>query len=182
MKTDMWNKRLRDWEAFDRIEMEVVPRFKTSGLSGDEWRQSVRIQFFFKGEVVYEKWVGRMDAAIMLLGREWVEQHEPIPSRVIEIERDTCDQPSCRNKAVARYKLKREFSRSGDLLDASDSTLVHYRKFCRVHLRRGDCSREDSDANYEVIDGPGPDGSTNVQESPSDVAYVLLANPGEPER
>lgn len=38
-------------------------------------------------------------------------------------------------------------------------------KFCSKHLRRGNSSLEDSDANYIVRQGQGPDGSSNTEES-----------------
>jgi hypothetical protein len=171
MKSE-YHRRLPDFEAFDRIELEVVPRYKTSGLSGDCWRQIVVARFFFKGEQVHEAWFGSMRYAVMLLGSEWLRQQEPIPERVIELEESACDQPSCTNKAVSKYRLKRLFSRSGDLLDAADQHGTYYRKFCKVHLRRGDANREDNDKNY-VVEGPGPDASTNVQESPAVFGGVI---------
>lgn len=33
-----------DWELFDRMEFQVVPRYKTSGLSGNEWRYHVSVK------------------------------------------------------------------------------------------------------------------------------------------
>lgn len=166
-RNSRYHKRHRDFEAFDRIELDVVPRYKTSGLSGNEWRISVRVRFSFKGEVVHETTIMTMRYAMMLLAGEWVKAQEPIPTRVIELERSKCDQPGCSNDAVSTYHIKVEFSERGDKLDPGDSTMLHYRRFCRVHLRRGDCGREDSDANYDVVEGPGPDDTSNVIESPS---------------
>gem|GEM_PF-6705725 len=48
-----------DAQAFDEIRIVTVPRYKTSGLSGDEWRISAMIQFFAK-----VNWYMRKDATI----------------------------------------------------------------------------------------------------------------------
>ena len=41
-----------DAQAFDEIRIITVPRYKTSGMSGDEWRISARIEFMRNGQVV----------------------------------------------------------------------------------------------------------------------------------
>ena len=43
-----------DRQAFDEIRIKTEPRYKQSGLSGDEWRISGKIEFMYKGEVVFE--------------------------------------------------------------------------------------------------------------------------------
>jgi len=129
------HKRHSDFESFDKITLEVVPRYKESELSGDEWRQHVRIQFWFKGHVVHEAGYSRMRDALMLLGSEWLKAQEPIPMSVIEIENDACDQPSCGNPPTHRYWLKELFANDGAKLDQST-----------VHGR--DCRLEDSDGYY----------------------------------
>ena len=91
--TGLYHRRLRDWEPFDEITMRVVPRYKTSGLSGDEWRQHVEVQFKHKGEVVHSFGASKMESALMLMGSHLMQETCPIPQRVIEIERGMCDQP-----------------------------------------------------------------------------------------
>lgn len=165
----LWHKRVSDFESFDRIELQVMPRYKTSGMSGDEWRQHVSVKFYFKGEVVHEAGWNSMQNALMFLPSEWIKAQEPIPSRVIEMEHEgLCDQPSCPNQAEGRFRIKRETSERGAWLH-EEETRYHqsYRQFCKRHLRRGDCGREDADDNYESLDGAKPDDSTNVVESPS---------------
>lgn len=169
----LWHKRLRDFESFDRITFEVKPRYKTSGLSGDEWRQHVEVTFWFKGEAVHHVGYRDMQAALMLAPGEWIRAQEPIPERVIELEKDACDQPSCPKKAVGRFKLKRETARQGEWIETPDG-FEHYRKFCAQHIRRGDSSREDCDENYEPMDGVGPDSSTNLEESPAVLAPPII--------
>lgn len=144
-------KRHRDFESFDKIELKVVPRYKTSEMSGDEWRTSVRVSFFFKDEKVHETSYSSMKYALLMLGHEWVTAQEPIPEKVIKIEEDACMQAGCSRKAVSKYLIKELYSERGEKLDPSDTTLSHYRQFCDLHLERGDCGLEDSDSNYEVI-------------------------------
>lgn len=169
----LWHRRLPNFEAFDRITLEVVPRFKTSGMSGDEWRTSISIRFFFKGEEVAEAGARSMESALLLLGRYWIEHQEPIPTRVIEIEERKCSQPGCSADAVARLGVGRLTADDGSWLDQSEqSPFRYFRRFCARHLRRGDCSREDCDENYTPMDGLGPDDSTNIEESPSATLVV----------
>lgn len=170
------HKRLPDFESFDRIEFRVVPRYKTSGMSGDEWRQHVQVDFFFKGEKVHEKEFRDMQTALMMVGAAWVKAQEPIPMRVIEIESTKCDQPSCAADAVVKYLLKVETSDRGDYLDPAHRYGRKYRQFCKRHARRGDCSREDADKNYERVGDFGPKDSTNLEESPSATMVVEIYN------
>jgi hypothetical protein len=83
----IFHRRLSNWEAFDEVQLRVIPRYKTSGLSGDEWRQHVEIEFFQKGQIVYSAGAGTMEAAILMLGTHFIQQQEPIPTRVIEVRR-----------------------------------------------------------------------------------------------
>ena len=162
-------KRHDDFEAFDRIELVLTPRYKTSGTSGDEWRVSVEVTFSFKGEVVHACGYHNMQSALMHLPSAWLAAQCPIPDRVIELEQHKCDQPSCATDAVSIFRLKEKFSAQGEKLDQSDglSSWEERRQFCQKHLRRGDCGREDADDNYEIVSGPGPSQSSNSEESPS---------------
>ena len=145
----LYDRRLRDWEAFDRITLELVPRYKESELSGDEWRTSVSVTYWFKGHVVHEERYTDMQAAIMCLGKDWLRAQEPIPDEVIELEKQYCDQPSCCEAPTQHFRLKKVFSLQGEEL--SGELLKYKRKFCQRHSRRGDCSREDSDSNMELL-------------------------------
>ena len=48
----MQNRNHHDDEWYDEIRVTTVPRFKTSGLSGDEWRRSAKVTFLRKGIVL----------------------------------------------------------------------------------------------------------------------------------
>lgn len=148
-----YHKRLPDWEAFDEISLRVVPRYKMSGLSGDEWRQHIAIVFSHKGVPIVETGCRDMKTAILMLGTHFLQNQSPIADRVLELEQTSCDQPSCRAKIVTKRLLKRQTARDGEWLDMSQQHFRYYRQFCKEHARRGDCSREDSDDNYEPMDG-----------------------------
>ena len=64
---DTYHKRLRHFEAYDKIVIEQRPRFKTSGLSGDEWRTGVVVQLWFKGQMIVEEFYNSYDFAIVSL-------------------------------------------------------------------------------------------------------------------
>lgn len=145
------HKRLPSFEAFDCIELKVVPRFKDSGLSGSVWRTSVTARFFFKKELVHETHYLDMQAALMMLPHDWITAQEPIPSEVCHQEKVMCDQPGCYNmhNGDKRY-LKRETAADGSFLEGN-YPLVSYRRFCGAHEERGTASREDSDSNYTML-------------------------------
>jgi hypothetical protein len=155
----LYHKMLNDHEPFDKITLEVVPRFKTSEMSGDEWRHHVAIKFFFKGAEVASDGFSTMETAVMFLGARMLQHQEgnALDDKTTQALRNTsCDQPSCAKPATVKYRLKRQTARDGAYLDPAE--LLHlgaFRQFCSVHAKRGDCSREDSDDNYEVIEGEG---------------------------
>jgi len=63
-------KALEDDEGIDHIELTVVPRYKTSGMSGDEWRVSTEVKFFRKGVLLWGRSFSRLEWAIAFLGAE----------------------------------------------------------------------------------------------------------------
>jgi len=80
--------------------MAIVPRDKTSDLSGDEWRISVHTKLFRKGNLIYERSYHDFDSAsanLPWLLKTWHETNEAI--RIDDNE--LCFQPGCSEKAVA---------------------------------------------------------------------------------
>lgn len=175
----LWHKRHRDSGWYDRVEVDIVPRYKTSGMSGDEWRTSVRVRWYFKGFLAGEEYFGRdIGKALSYLPHVLaVASDSGASSEWLKHEEKKCDQPGCAADAIARFRLKRETSDCGEYLDPNETTLRHYRQFCKQHLRRGDCGREDADENYEPLDGIGPDATSNVIESPSAFGGVVELEP-----
>lgn len=154
------HRRLFDFDFIDKIVLEIVPRYKTSGLSGDEWRTGVVAKLIFKNHQVHELFYHDIETA--LAGLPWekrilCEKSEPdVAGAVCKIEKGLCDQPSCSNPATNFFKLKRLTSARGELIDPADETMAYYRRFCERHSTRGDSSREDCDDNYEKINPADP--------------------------
>lgn len=186
-----------DDDYVDEVRIIVRERYKTSGLSGDEWRFHRVVQFYRKGALLYEQsFNGSMRDVAAYVPWTLVEAGE---SGKMDRPNDDhlCFQPGCANAATSEYEIIEAFGPQGQRLHPDErGSFSKRRRFCPKHLRRGDCGREDSDANYRVLSGPGPDGAdwraANVTESarvgvrvdsldelPDAIANVVRAS-GEP--
>lgn len=147
---------------YDKTRIRIVERYKTSGLSGDEWRFSFVVEIFRKGTLVASKTVNDMEyAAVMLaaavhmdldeLGHDgWdVLEWEQIPNAGI------CCQPGCSKKATRKYVMKELFDRSCSFNKPNKPLLerIYGREFCDAHGERGDCGLDDANRNYICIEG-----------------------------
>jgi hypothetical protein len=141
-----------DANGFDEIRIRTVPRYKTSGLSGDEWRISMVTEFYRKGVIIAETQSGSsMEAACGLLY-----------GRLIKLQDDGegyyagdgihCDQEGCSEKATNVFKIKKRFCVGGGNCGQEKKNYGdQHRCFCDKHKTRGDCDLEDNDANYEFV-------------------------------
>ncbi len=163
-------KRHRDDDYIDEVRIIVRERYKTSGMSGDEWRFARVVQLFRKGRLLGERaYGGTMETVAGFVPWAMVDLME---NGDVEVKNDDhlCFQPGCANAAVAEYEIVEEFGRQGERLhpDERPGWSVR-RRFCQRHLRRGDCGREDSDANYRAVSGLGPEHQdwtdANIRES-----------------
>ena len=142
-----------DAQAFDEVRIMTMPRYKTSGLSGDEWRISASLQFLRKGVVVHEAGYRNIEMACVFAAAEYYRAQDD-GKGYFAGESNTCDQEGCCAMATNVLRLKEEFCRNGhssDPYEYDKRPLV--RKFCDRHSRRGDCGLEDADRNYEVLSG-----------------------------
>jgi hypothetical protein len=175
--------RLPDDRFIDRIEVETIPRYKTSGLSGDEWRTHVRVTAFRKGRVVAVKDVGNIAyAQAMMATGDWWTDDEAIPDP--RIADDLCDQPGCDQPWTVLYRRKSDgCGHCGTVKDRpNDGWSQNYQAFCERHAKRGDCSLHDADDNYEPVEGAHPLEQVvrPEDESPSVFGgFVVLDDPGE---
>ena len=151
-------ERHRDDEIIDEITFKTVPRYKTSGLSGDEWRVSTAVELKRKGEVMATgTYHSIKDAAAHLpwFLRTWIEtlseEGSDRWSKRIKADESTCHQPGCAEPATVFYSLKKQFSREGYEKDLTGYHCEVRRAFCDRHKTRGDCGLEDSDTNYEKV-------------------------------
>lgn len=142
-------KRLCDDDWIDAINFVTVPRFKESGLSGDEWRTSVVIYFYRKGLELGSASFRDMEAASCWLvwalcckeddRIEWFNKNDLM----------YCDQPGCSDYADKLYKIKTHYTDRGEL--STYQPKDEHRKFCLKHKERGNSDMEDCDSNYEFI-------------------------------
>lgn len=168
--------RLRDDEWIDEIQLKVVPRFKTSDLSGDEWRISVHATALRKGIVVGSRSWGRMDAALARL-QPWIADELLCPIDNPRLTDDLCMQPGCDQQWTVEYRIVEEGCGSCGHVKPLDKEYFDYRRrFCARHAKRGDQSLHDSDRNYAPVDGGQPPAEQMVRpedESPAAFAGVI---------
>lgn len=147
-----WSTALRpDAQAFDEVQIKTVPRYKQSGLSGDEWRISATVQLLRKGIVVKECGYSDVESAAKFLSWFMVETVENGGGYFGGIE-SLCDQEGCSKKATVFYQKKKDAcSRCGKSKEITYTKSL--RKFCINHKTRGDCGLDDCDSNYILLDG-----------------------------
>lgn len=156
-----------DRQAFDEIRITTIPRFKTSGLSGDEWRISARIAFFRKGEIVHEDSARDVKSAAQFLAWKYAVACDEGIGRT-EHEYDRCDQEGCAELATVILKMKKVYCSDPHAHGGHEPKEYEgvYRYFCTRHSKRGDSSFDDSDANYEIVEGtPGDPDPSQVNEA-----------------
>lgn len=153
MRTKTFRCALRpDAQAFDEVRIITVPRYKTSGLSGDEWRISAAIQLWRKGKMHAEQYFRNIETACAFAYSVYLSAIDD-GNGYFAGDGLTCDQEGCAEPATVFLKLKAEYCRSGhktDPYDYDERPLI--RCFCERHKTRGDCALEDADANYEPIE------------------------------
>ncbi len=92
-----------------------------------------------------------------------------------------CCQPGCVNKPVSKYRKIKDYSCRTCGNESSIYRGNHVRVFCLDHLRRGNCGLDDSDANYEVVAGPGPEQGepSALKKKPSLYGGSIELKPGD---
>jgi hypothetical protein len=134
-----------DAQAFDEIRIITVPRYKMSGLSGDEWRIHAEAQFYRKGKLIFSEVCRDTQTAAGLLYSWYVKACDDAKGYFAG-DGATCDQEGCCEPATVRLRRKASYCREGHQAPVSDVSL--YRHFCERHKTRGDCGLDDADANY----------------------------------
>lgn len=141
-----------DANGFDEIRIVTVPRYKESEMSGDEWRISMRTDFYRKGKIVHSTQSGsNIDAAAGLLYGRLIEAQDNGEGYYAG-DGVHCDQEGCSNRATNLFKIKQRYCVGGGKCGQKKESYVdQYRCFCDTHKTRGDCDLEDNDKNYEFI-------------------------------
>lgn len=155
-----YHRRHHDDKIIDEFDLKPELRYKTSGLSGDEWRVSYVLTIKRKGTILFQRgyhtpqdaihympWLMR---AMMEGGIEGFDE-KAWEQRIVADE-TACAQPGCGEKALVRYQFKEVFAPDGEgpLPQAFDDYVT---QFCAAHSTRGDCGREDADRNYIKLSG-----------------------------
>jgi hypothetical protein len=169
--------RLNDDEFVDEIRVTTVPRFKTSGLSGDEWRFSVEAVALRKGREVGRRSWNRLDWALQRL-LPWVQDDLLCPIDDPRMTDDLCMQPGCAEPWTVEYRLaKRGCGQCGSRKEQPNDEWSDYRRrFCERHARRGDSNLDDMDDNYAPVPGGQPPAEQVVRaedESPAAFGGVI---------
>lgn len=134
-----------DAQAFDEIRIFTVPRYKQSGLSGDEWRIHAECQFYRKGKLIFSEGCRDTKTAAGLLYSWYVSACDD-GKGYFAGDGITCDQEGCAEPVTVRLRRLAEYCNSGHKADVSD--VSRYRHFCEKHKQRGDCGLDDADQNY----------------------------------
>ena len=148
--------RHEDDEFYDRITIEVVPRYKTSGLSGDEWRVSTSVQLWRKGAVVAERRWSKLEYVLAGL-HGWIQglSDRALPEGFdLKADQQKCHQPGCGEPGLIEVRLKGRYCQVDPYAGPHRPNFDYRRRFCPRHARRGDSAFEDSDQNYERLSGP----------------------------
>ena len=173
------HRRHEDDEYIDEIRIDLVPRFKTSEMSGDEWRVSGRVRFFRKGHEVWSRSFSKLSTAVNALSWFWMVADEGPPDEwkmlTKEQELALCQQPGCSDASVKRYRFKkiRDCKQSGRMYEP-DPSFEYVTAFCARHAHRGDCGLEDTDDNYEILSGGNNQASPVESKDLSPAAVAVL--------
>lgn len=132
-------------------------------------------QFLRKGRVLYaSSYDGEARPLLTMAGHlPWAlleaGDHPVGTDEAWEDMRLLCYQLGCAEEAVSTYRLLKRFDRSGTESPAEATRWLPLgtkpknkqvglvRRFCPIHLQRGDCGLEDADRNYKIVEGPGPE-------------------------
>lgn len=147
--------RLRGDDHVDEIRLHTVPRFKTSGLSGDEWRFHVEAVAYRKGREVGRTQYGWITAALERIDT-WVKDELLCPVENVELTHDLCDQPGCDQPWTVKYRMIRRGCGDCGSVHEEEPGWENERAFCADHAKRGDQDVDDNDDMYQPIDGGPP--------------------------
>lgn len=144
--------RLDDDEFIDEIRITTVPRFKTSGLSGGEWRHSIEVVALRKGREVRRGSWNRLSWALPRLVA-WIEDDLCCPIDDPAMAEDLCDQPGCLEPWTVMYRLTTRGCGSCGNTEkyAGDEKHPYTRAFCERHAHRGDSDLDDMDDIYQPL-------------------------------
>ena len=141
-----------DAQGFDEIRIVTAPRYKTSGLSGDEWRIHAEIQLWRKGKMVHTAGCRNVEVACGMVYSELMRAQDD-GKGYFAGDGVHCDQEGCKELATLRYRVIKDMCAGPGMCGRQkpDYGRVQYRHFCEQHKTRGDCGLDDADSNYERV-------------------------------
>ena len=163
----MWVKPLPDDEIIDEVRIRTVPRYKTSDLSGDEWRVAAEVVFLRKGQALFSRSFSTIDVAVRWVSYGIIETQENMDYDPNVFAR-LCAQPGCPEDATTLYRLKVEYENGRPQEHQSGEA---HRGFCGRHAERGDGDKEDTDDNYELVAGEYP--TVNTRNSDDAIGGII---------
>lgn len=145
----------------DETRIRIEDRYKTSSLSGDEWRFRYLIELVRKGTVVAYRHAGSMQFAV-------IEQARAVHLGLGELDESwtvlpwkdhpnggICCQPGCPNEATSTYVMKKKYDASCSFDCPNEGILgeIAAREFCDEHRQRGESGLDDGNGNYVCVKG-----------------------------
>ena len=111
-----WLRAHPEDEWIDEIQIGLMPRFKVSGLSGNEWRTSAVVELRRKGRMIKAESFSSIKNAVSWLpwGLATLGETEDITAPIPENDM-LCAQPGCSEWAVTFYRVKRLYHKDGTL-------------------------------------------------------------------
>jgi hypothetical protein len=157
-----FNRRHHDDKIIDGFDLKPELRYKTSGLSGDEWRVSYVLTIRRKGTILFQRgyhtpqdavhhlpWLMR----VMFEGDTEGFDRKAWEKRIDDDEK-ACAQPGCGGPATVRYQFKDTYTPNGEgPLPREEGMWAYVTQFCAAHSTRGNCGREDAEHNYIKLSG-----------------------------
>jgi hypothetical protein len=179
----MWQvQRDGKWDDLDgqysRQDGAIAAFFPAFRTSHPDWHDETcySIQFLWKGQPLAEMSDdGKPQPMLHAIGSiAWakIAARQQVDWKIDDS--NVCAQPGCLEAPVSLFrKIDDYHERIGVKTSYYDGTC--YRRFCKKHLRRGDCGLDDADRNYELIEGVGPDGNEPAPDvvSPSSFGGVV---------
>jgi hypothetical protein len=139
-----------DAQGFDEVRIITIPRYKQSGLSGDEWRICAEVQFYRNQTLICSYTCRNIETACGML-YSYLMTALDNGNGYFAGDGIHCDQEGCSKIATIHYKKKNDYCHEAH---KTELTIDTFRNFCEEHKVRGNCSFDDSDDNYELMDIP----------------------------
>jgi hypothetical protein len=157
-----FHRRHHDDKIIDEFDLKPKLRYKSSGLSGDEWRVSYELTIKRKGTILFQRSYHTPQDAIHHM--PWLMRamfeggiegfDEKAWEQRIADDETTCAQPGCGEPGTVCYQFKDIYAPNGEgPLPNEDAPYPYVTQFCAAHSTRGDCGREDAESNYIKLSG-----------------------------